>query len=182
LIVAASTTAAPVQPTEATVAVAPPAEASPVAPLPAYSEADLMLISTEDEERLAAMQAEWFVRDYLTHDGDASVAERVASLIPDETVIPDETATLDETVAPAQSVSSYVEWVRAFAVESPTPGWYRVEVVYRLLVGADGGFVREPAGAVAVELSIDVDGSARLQTFPEEIAVPVILAIEPVGS
>jgi hypothetical protein len=183
LILAAPTTSAPMQPPETTIGVGLPAqEAGPAASLPAYSEADLMLISTEDEERLAAMQAEWFVRDYLTHDGDTSVAERVASLIPDETVVSDETVISDESLAPAQPVSAYVEWVRVFAVESPGPGRYRVEVVYRLLVGADGGFVREPAGAVAVELTIDIDGSARLQTLPEPIAVPVLLAIETDGS
>ena len=126
-----------------------------------YSEADLMLISIEDEERLAVMHAEWFVRDYFTVDGDDSVGERIAELVPRDN-------------AASGLVSSYVEWVETFAVDSPVPGDYSVEVAYRLLIGTEDGYVREPTAAVAVVLSIDVDGTAKLLQLPEAIAVPAI--------
>jgi hypothetical protein len=128
-----------------------------------YSEADLMLIDLDDEERLAAMHAEWLVRDYLTVDDDPLVAERVSTLLSD---------------VERDGTGAYVEWVRAFAITSDEPGRYRVEVAYRLLTETEGGFVRQPAGALAVELSIDVDGTARLETAPEPVAVPVLLGLE----
>lgn len=145
-----------------------PTTLSPQETLPAtsmYSEADLMLISIEDEERLAVMQAEWFVRDYFTVDGDDSIVERIASLVPSDS-------------APPDLVSSYVEWVETFAVDSPEPGEYRVDVAYRLLIGSEDGFVREPAAAVSVALSIDVDGSAQLLQLPEPVAMPSIGGID----
>jgi hypothetical protein len=136
------------------------------APLPAptttaavYSEADLMLIDISAEERMATMHAIWLVRDLLTVDGDAVVTARIDRLLP--------TAVRSDT-------PSYVEWAEAFAVASPEPGRYRVEVVYRLLTGDDGSFSREPAGALVVDLALDVDGSARLLAAPEPIPVPVI--------
>ena len=111
------------------------------------------------------MQAEWFVRDYFTVDGDDSIVERIASLVPSDS-------------APPDLVSSYVEWVETFAVDSPEPGEYRVDVAYRLLIGSEDGFVREPAAAVSVALSIDVDGSAQLLQLPEPVAMPSIGGID----
>ncbi len=128
-----------------------------------YSEADLMSIDIGDEERLAVAQAEWLVRDYLTVDGDPVVADRIGALLPD--VERDDTGT-------------YVEWAKAFAVTSGEPGHYRVEVVYRILSETEAGFVRQPAAALAVDLSIDVDGTARLEVPPEEIPVPVLEGLE----
>ncbi len=145
----------PTAPTE------PPASVEMAVPAAAvYSEADLMLIDVADEERLAVAQAEWLVRDYLTVDGDPLVADRIAQLLPGEQERDD--------------VSSYVEWVEAFAVASPEPGRYRVEVLYRVLVGGEAGFTREPAGAVAVEVAVDVDGTTRLLAAPEAVTVPVL--------
>ncbi len=138
----------------------------PAATAGMYTEADLMLINVAEEERLAVLHAEWFVRDYLTIDGDGLVADRIAALLP------------QGTPAPLDAASSYVEWVRAYAASTPTPGTYRIEVAYRLLVGTEDGYVREPAGAVAVEIALGSDGSATLQTVPEAIAVPNLLAIE----
>lgn len=163
------------EPTSTTVAMAPGAvslaadSSTTVAavpdPIPVFSEADLMLIDVEQEQMLAVMQAEWLVRDYLTVDGDSLVLERMeALLLPDPPV--------------AGAAASYVEWVRAFSVSSPEPGHYRVEVLYRILAGADEGFVRQPADALAVEIAIDVDGSARLLAAPEPVSVPALNAIE----
>ena len=160
-----STTVA-IAPASAGVAAAPSADSAPVPePIPVYSEADLMLIDVEREELLAVMQAEWLVRDYLTVDGDRSVIERIeALLLPDPPV--------------ANASASYVEWVRAFSVSSPEPGHYRVEVLYRVLAGEEEGFVRQPADALAVEIAVDIDGSARLLSAPEPVSVPNLHPIE----
>ena len=150
-------TAVPAAPTPTAV---PPTSA----PVAVYSEADLMLIDVEEEKRLAVMHAEWLVRDYLTVDGDAVIAARVTTLLPQ---------------VEREEVSSYVEWVEAFAVDAIDPGQYRVEVLYRVLAGAEDGFVREPAGALAVVVAIDVDGSARLLAVPEPVAVPTLYGLPP---
>ena len=163
-LISAETTApasAPLPPTAVTVAA--PTTAAPAATA-VYSEADLMLIDVEEEKRLATMHAEWLVRDYLTMDGDPDVAARVAALLPD---------------VERSGSSSYVEWVETFAVDSAEPGQYRVEVVYRVLLGGEEGFVREPAGALAVSLAIDVDGSAKLLAAPQPTAVPALDGLAP---
>lgn len=141
-----------------------PIVASVSSPPEVYSEADLMLIDEAEEKRLAVMHAEWLVRDYLTVDGDAAIASRMTRLLPD--VERDENA-------------SYVEWVETFAVHSPEPGEYRVEMVYRVLRGGDDGYVREPTGAMAVSIAIDVDGSAQLLVAPEVVDVPVLMGLAP---
>lgn len=128
-----------------------------------YSEADLMLIDVGDEERLAVMQAEWLVRDYLTVDNDPQIKERMSVLLP---------------AADRGDTGSFVEWAEAFAVTSTEPGRYRVEVAYRLLTETEDGFVRQPAAALAVELNIDVDGTARLVSVPEETPLPTMTAME----
>jgi hypothetical protein len=139
--------------------VEPPSSTAPAVPAP-YSEADLMAISIDDESRLAEMHAEWFVRDYLTADGDETSAARVGSLIPVE--IPD----------PEPGFSSYVEWVDTLAVTASEPGTYVVDVAYRLLVGHDGVFERQPVGALAVKLAVGADGAVRLAALPEVIDSP----------
>lgn len=128
-----------------------------------YSEADLMLINAEDEERLAVMHAESLVRDFITVDGDTVVAARLAELIPG----------IERDDAP-----TYAEWVRAYAVDSSEAGRYRVEVAYRLLAATDAGYVRQPARAVAVEVAVDVGGTTRLITAPEPVPLPELLGIE----
>lgn len=153
----APTTAAPEQTTTTTTASSPETVSPAV-----YSEADLMAIDVAGEERLAAMHAEWLVRDYLTVDGDPVAGERVAALLPG--VERPDTAT-------------YVEWVEPYTVSSDQPGRYRVELVYRTLTETEDGYVRQPAGAVAVELSIDTDGAATVETAPEPVPVPEILGL-----
>lgn len=156
-------TAVPVATTNAPVA-APtiPAPATSAAPA-VYSEADLMAIDVGAEERLAVMHADWLVRDYLTVDDDPVVTERIDALLAG--VERDDTGT-------------YVEWVEPFAVSSAEPGRYRVEVVYRLLTETEGGFARVPAAAVAVELSIDPDGTTHIEAPPEPVPVPAIVPLE----
>ncbi|MDJ0662950.1 MAG: hypothetical protein QNJ75_00220 [Acidimicrobiia bacterium] len=134
-----------------------PAAIPPPSTAPVYSEADLMLIDTGDETLLAIMQAEWLVRDLLTVDGDPLIDGRIVRLLPG----------VSRSDTPA-----YVEWARAFAVESVEPGRYRVEVIYRTLTGTEEGYVRQQPGALAVELAIDVGGSASLVGEPEPVPLP----------
>ena len=154
-IAASPTTFAPV-PVDAP----PVSTTSPVTTAAVYSEADLMLIDTTDEERLAVMHAEWLVRDFLTVDDDPQIIERIDDLLPDRR---------------QSATPTYVEWSRAFSVEVIAPGLYRVEVGYRTLSGTADGYVRQPAGALAVQLAIDVGGAARLVAGPEPVAVPNLL-------
>jgi hypothetical protein len=141
-----------------TTTVVPPTTVAPAV----YSEADLMAIDATGEERLAVMHAEWLVRDYLTVDADPLVAARVDSLLPGMA---------------RPETGAYVEWVAPYAVTSDQPGSYRVELVYRLLTETKDGFTRQPAGAIAVDISIDVDGTARLDSQPEPVGVPVLLGL-----
>jgi hypothetical protein len=132
-----------------------------------YSEADLMAISVEDETRLAVMRAEWLVRDYFTVDGDEITAGELASLIGD-LAIPHQ-----EAVG-----YSYVEWARAFAVASPSPGRYMVDVAFRSLVPSGAtGFARTDVRAVTVTLDVDVDGGTMLVDLPSPVALPPTLPI-----
>ena len=73
-----------------------------------------MAISLDTEERLAAMWAEWFVRDYVTNDGVDSISAEWGDALGIE-LLP-------------ESVPVFVEWVEAFAVTSPAAAIYRVEV------------------------------------------------------
>ncbi len=129
----------------------------------AYSEADLMAVSLDEEERLAVVWAEWFVRDYLTVDGDGAVAAAAADLFSVE--------------YPADEPPTYVEWVEAFAVSTPAPAVYRVDVAHRVLLGGDGGYVRQPAAALAVQLAIGADGAVRLLHLPEVVSLPERTAV-----
>jgi hypothetical protein len=127
-----------------------------------YSEADLMAIAVDDESRLAAMRAEWFVQDYFTVDGDEQIADELEALVGD-VVLPHR----------APTGSSYVEWARSFAIVSPTPGRYVVEVAYRVLSsGAGGTFIRMPIRAVAITIEVDVDGSMTIVDLPASTDIP----------
>jgi len=128
-----------------------------------YSEADLMAISVEDETRLAAMRAEWFVQDYFTVDGDDRAAGDLADVLGDDLAMPHKD--------PAGY--SYVEWARAFAVANPSPGRYGVDVAYRTLVPSDEmGFARTAVRAVTVTIDVDVDGTTRIVDLPSPTPVP----------
>ena len=117
-----------------------------------------MAISLDTEERLAAMWAEWFVRDYLANDGGDSIG-----------------AGWGDALGIEQSpgtVPVFVEWVEAFAVTTPSSATYRVEVAYRILVEAGNGFVRQPTAALGVDVAIGTDGEVRLLQIPEIVPPP----------
>jgi hypothetical protein len=148
-----------------------PAAIEPVAPQPppVYSEADLMAVLVEDEVRIAVMWAEHFVRDYLTVDGDGATAADAARVV------------AAELPAAPSGVTSFVEWVEAYAVTAIRPSHYRVEVGYRLLAGSDGSYVRQPAAAMAVEVSVDVDGIAGFAGLPELVSLPAVRTADAPG-
>lgn len=125
-----------------------------------YSEADLMAIAVDDESRLAAMRAEWFVQDYFTVDGDEEIATNLRNLI----------ATGADLPHGSPAGSSYVEWARAVAVTSPMPAEYVVEVAFRTVLSTDGeAFMRTPVRAVAVTVTVDVDGSVTIDGLPAPV-------------
>jgi hypothetical protein len=127
-----------------------------------YSEADLMAISVPDESRLAAMRAEWLVQDFFTVDGDDGAAQGLAAVVGEHSL---------PQHAPAGY--SYVEWARSFAISSPQPGRYAVDVAFRTLVTADaGGFVRTDPRAVTVIIDVDVDGTTQLVDLPSPATLP----------
>lgn len=150
-------------PEQAAVAVgAVPIESSVATAAGLYSEADLMAIAVDEESRLAAMRAEWFVQDYFTVDGDQQIAEELANLVGDVALPHSE-----------PNGSSYVEWARAFAAVSLAPGRYVVDVAYRALSSAtDGTFIRMPVRAVAITVEIDIDGSMRIVELPAPTEIP----------
>ncbi|MDJ0923309.1 MAG: hypothetical protein QNJ77_02000 [Acidimicrobiia bacterium] len=153
-------TSLPVPVTEIPMAASAPASGPSV-----YSEADLEAVSVDEEVLLAAMWAESLARDYLTIDGDGSAAEGVATLFG------------IELPAAEPGVASYVEWVKAFSVTATEPAVYRVDVAYRLLIGQDSRFVRQPAAAMTIEMSVDIDGSVRLRQLPETVSLPELTAV-----
>ena len=125
-----------------------------------YSEADLMASSADDEVRIAEMWAERFVRDYLTVDDYGPAAIEAAQIM--ATDLPESPTGL----------TSFVEWVDAYAITAVQPARYRVEVAYRLLTGSEGAFVRQPAAALAVTVSLDADGTAIFAGIPEVVTIP----------
>jgi hypothetical protein len=110
------------------------------------------------------MRAEWFVADYFTVDGDPGAAAVLrAALGNAELALPHDTP----------HATSYVEWARAFRVESDRPGSYRVAVAFRAMgSGTDGGFTRGPVTAVTVDLDVDPDGVVTLRDLPAPAALP----------
>jgi len=125
-----------------------------------YSEADLMAVLPQpspDLELLAIASAELFVADYFTVDGDPGRSEAVGNSLPYAVELPDTDGRL----------ISYVEWVRAVAVEVVDRGGYVVTVWFRTLVGDEsGGFSRTEVRAVDVELEVDDLGRIAVADLP----------------
>jgi hypothetical protein len=159
--------------TEMVVLPQPTTAAATVSVASIYSEADLMAIAVEPETRLAVMEAEWFVQDYFTVDGDEQASELLTEILGDVALPHNQ-----------PSGPSYVEWARAFAVASPAPGRYVVDVAFRTLAAPPGGeFTRMPVRGVAMTFDIDLDGTAKIVDLPSPTALPAVAAMsEPVGT
>lgn len=141
-------------PTSTLPAAASPADpAAPVEPPePAlYAEADLMAVAPEQEQRLAAVGAEWFVVDSFTVDD----------------------------VAPEQP-AMWVEWARATEVVPTGPSAYDIVVAFSTL-GRDraGGYARAGLRAVRIRMTVTADGLATPEDLPEPVIFDVPVALSP---
>lgn len=120
-----------------------------------YSEADLMALVPGDDDLQMRMAAEAFVHSYFS--GEESLGELIGS--------------------PAASVGhvSYVEWARAYQIETDDTGGYSVSVGFQLVVGPIGGpFNRLPVRSVAIRLRSESEG-----VVPH--GLPVLLVDRPFG-
>jgi hypothetical protein len=125
-----------------------PAAEGPIggtAPPPSpYAEADLLAVGQATLSAMAGAVAEWFLVDWLTVDGTEPAGWIAAT-----------------AGAPHGGPGrSYVEWVRAMAVEPLAAGRFRVEVAVRRLAAGDpsSGYVRVPDGVFEVVVDLTGDG------------------------
>jgi hypothetical protein len=116
---------------------------------PLYSEADLMAVVPGSQEQLAAVRAEWFVRDYFGSGGRPQDAPGVIGALPKDAT----------WASVGGSGVSYVEWAEAFRVEPAGGDLYRVGVVFGMLGGSDASTLsRLEPRAVDVVVAVDGDG------------------------
>jgi len=133
---------------------------------PLYSEADLMADPPDPGERTAIVRAEWFVSDYFTADYEPAGSADVRAALPSAADVPD-------LPQDGRGGISYVEWARAFRIESAGDGAYLVTVAFRALAAPpDGAFIRLPVRAVEVLVGVGVDGASVLD-LPRPTALPV---------
>lgn len=146
----------------------PAAAVPPIVPAPAlYREADLLAVLPEEELRLAVMQAEWFVRDFFTVDGQPGAAASVRALLPAASGL----ALPHDDSLPV----TYVEWARAFQADGSQPDIYDIDVAYRVLSEAeDGGFDRSPLRAVRIAIVRGLDGALAVGDLPMPVEPPAI--------
>lgn len=160
------TTVAPAPETPAVGAEAAAAEALP-------SEADLMAFLPAPAELLAVARAEWFVSDYFTIDGAEAGESNVTSAFVSNTELPPLPHSAE------QSATSYVEWARAFRVNTLAGGNYAVGVLFRTLYSDDEGEFRRSA-VRAVEIEVTVDGRhSGVVELPMPIPPPFALDLDP---
>ncbi|MGF1616411.1 MAG: hypothetical protein ACFCU2_01185 [Acidimicrobiia bacterium] len=162
----------PPPPTEAAAAVtAPPTTFTPVAPAPApapaqpapslVTEADLYAVDPDHLAVEAAAHARWVVREFLASDGSAQQGI-LRSLLPADIPLP----------STPEGVLVFVEWVDSVGVEEIDVGTYRVDVLARYMVSADGGdYQRVDPELFALDIAM-ADGTARL------VGAPVVKAID----
>jgi len=131
-----------------------PAPAATLPPPALYTEADLMAVAPEQEQRRAAATAEWFVTEYFTVDQ----------------VDDDEPA-------------MWVEWARAVEVGAVAPGRYDVVVLFSTLGrGLDGEYRRAGPRAVRIPVEVTVDGAVPIDLpAPLPVAVDPVFTPPPMG-
>ncbi len=131
-----------------------------------YSEADLRVVPEDADVLAAASRAEWFVSDYFTADSEENTAAAVLDALPPGTELPP---------MPHEEGSgiTYVEWARAFRIETEGDGVYTVGVLFRSLVSPEGGaYYRIRMRAVEVTVVVGVDGGTTVLDLPAAVPVP----------
>ena len=114
------------------------------------------------EETAAMSYAAWFVADYFTVDGSEVTRQSVIDRLPAGVDLPQ----------PDNAARSFVESVFPISVDEVAGGRYRVVAVVRALAAADGeSYQRQPARAVAVTVSAEVDGVAIVD-LPRPVPLP----------
>ncbi|NIA25733.1 MAG: hypothetical protein GWP04_09225 [Gammaproteobacteria bacterium] len=131
-------------------------------PVPLYSEADLMALVPGSQEQLAAVRAEWFVRDYFGSGGRPDEVLGVVAALPDGAEIPTGGGT----------GVSYVEWARSAEIRTVGPDLFRATVVFGMLAGPDAqSLTRLPVRAVHVVIDVR-DGKASVVDLPSPAPIP----------
>lgn len=133
----------------------------PVGPI---AEVDLRADDADGDVLEVTLVAEWFVSDLFTVDGSPETAEAVRARLDPLAAAAD--LPHDEPVG----APSYVEWARAFAVDTG-PGDAVVSVAYRAIRTVEGTYVRDPVRAVVVELARAED-RWLVTSLPTPIDVP----------
>lgn len=140
-----STTLAPVAP------VAPPPQPAPSV----VTEADLYAVDPDRLATEAAAHARWVVREYLAQDGSSEQGV-LRGLLPADVPLP----------STPEGVLVFVEWVDSTGVEEVDVGTYRVDVLARYMVSADGGdYQRVDPEIFTLDIEM-TDGYPRLLGAP----------------
>lgn len=151
-----------------------PVESTPAAgattPADLLAEADLMAVLPEEEQRAAAAWAEIAITDFFTVDGAESAGYAFLPLTRG-------IAGSDLPHGRAPGVA-FVEWARALEVVPTTGGVYEVTVAFSQIIEVGSFFEREPVRAVVIPISLDGDGTPRLEGLPAPAALPALGAAE----
>jgi hypothetical protein len=153
-------------PTSAVDDLTPVTVVDPQEPVGSVTEADLMAAGGGDPNthlELAEFFAEWFVTDFYTRDSSpetltslqAVVSESIAAELPHG----DQDAT-----------DAFVEWARAFRTDDHG-ATVDVSVAFRSVSAVEGGFIRNPVGAVTITL-VNTDDRWTVQALPKITDLP----------
>jgi hypothetical protein len=147
----------------AAIAEAPATTFAPVAPVPApaqpppsvVTEADLYAVDPEHLASEASAHARWVVREYLASDGSTEQG-LLRNLLPADIPLP----------TTPEGVLVFVEWVDSVSVAEIAVGTYRVEVLARYMVSADGAdYERVEPELFTLDIAM-TDGIPRLLGAP----------------
>lgn len=160
----------PPPPTDTVAAEAAPITLAPAAPAPVpapaqpapslVTEADLYAVDPDLLAAEAAAHARWVVREFLANDGSTEPGV-LRSLLPADIPLP----------STPEGVLVFVEWVDSLGVQEVDVGTYRVDVLARYMVSADGGdYQRVDPELFTLDIAM-ADGIPRLLGAPGVKAV-----------
>jgi hypothetical protein len=112
-------------------------------------------------------RAEWFVTDFFTVDGDPEAGDEIRQAFVSDAVIPP--LPHDET---DPGGVSFVEWARAYRIETIEPGRFAVDVAFRTVrLAEDGGYRRGPVHAVEI-IVVAAGSEVGIADLPNPIVPP----------